>query len=264
MTPGRPGRRPAGGAASAGDGRRVRLQKILASAGLASRREAEEWLRQGRVAVNGRTAQLGESADPARDRIELDGERVAGQRLDYWVAHKPAGVVTTRRDPQGRSTILELLPPSARQLFPVGRLDRDTEGLVLLTNDGDLAHTLLHPSLGNEREYRVTVEGPLPDRVRRRLAKGVHLRDGPTGPARVRSLRFDAKTHSTSFQLVLTQGRKRQIRRTLVALGHPVVRLVRVRFGPLALGDLASGRARRLRPEEVAALRGHAAALTAR
>ena len=236
----------------------MRLQKIIAASGIASRRASEEFLRQGRVSVNGTPAKLGDSADPVRDVVTLDGEPIARDPLTYWMLHKPIGVLTTTSDPEQRATVLQLLPRGLPRLFPVGRLDRDSAGLVLLTNDGDLAHRLLHPSLGNEREYQVTVKGEVAQRVLRRLERGVRLDDGPTAPAKVGRVHFDAATGLTELTLTLIEGRKRQIRRSLRALGHPVKRLVRVRIGPLRLGRLERGEARPLRPEEVEKLRAHA------
>jgi 23S rRNA pseudouridine2605 synthase len=236
-----------------------RLQKLLAAAGLASRRAAEAWIREGRVRVDGRVAKLGDAADLEVQRVAVDGHPIAVARPAYWMAHKPRGVVTTTRDPEGRRTVLDLLPRDAPRLHPVGRLDQETEGLVLLTNDGAVTQALLHPSLGSEREYRVTVRGATTDALLRRLAAGIVLDDGPTAPARVGPARFDRAADASTFSLVLAEGRKRQIRRAMQALGHPVVRLLRVRMGPLVLGALAAGRARRLRPAEVAALRAHAA-----
>ena len=228
----------------------IRLQRLLASAGIASRRAAEDLLRAGRVAVNGRIAGLGERADPDRDVVTVDGEPVGREPLEYWMAHKPRGVITTVRDPEGRPTAVDLLPGGTGRLFPVGRLDRDTEGLVLLTNDGRLAHALLHPSHQNEREYDVTVRGRIAAAALARLGRGVRLADGVTAPARVGAARFDESTGNSRFALVLVEGRKRQIRRACRALGHPVVRLVRVRMGPLRLGGLAPGAARRLTERE--------------
>jgi 23S rRNA pseudouridine2605 synthase len=234
---------------------RVRLQKILAAAGVASRRGAEDLLRAGRVSVNGRPARLGASADPQRDAVAVDGRRVAAASLEYWILHKPAGVITTRRDPQGRPTVVDLVPESASRLFPVGRLDRDTEGLVLLTNDGPLAHALLHPSRGVEREYRVTVRGRIGPAPLRRLAGGVELKGGiRTAPARVGRAAWSAASGTSSFTLTLIEGRKRQIRRACASLGFPVVRLVRVRMGPLRLGTLAPGLWRPLSARERRAL----------
>lgn len=238
----------------------VRLQKILAEAGVASRRRAEEWIRSGRVRVNGEVAGLGDKADPERDEVLLDGQPLPAEPLEYWILHKPRGALTTTRDPhagrQGRSTVLDLLPAEARRvrLFPVGRLDLHSEGLLLLTNDGATAHALLHPSLGNEREYRVTVRGRVSSSTARRLARGPLLDDGPMAPCRVEGLEYEARPRLTTFQLTLREGRKRQIRRAMRQLGHPVVQLVRTRVGPLQLGHLAPGQARRLNARELAAL----------
>jgi 23S rRNA pseudouridine2605 synthase len=233
---------------------RRRLQKILAEAGVASRRAAEGLLRAGRVTVNGRVATLGESAAPERDVVAVDGVRVGREPSVYWMLHKPRGVITTVRDPEGRPTVRGLVPDREHRLYPVGRLDRDTEGLLLLTNDGRVAHALLHPSHESEREYRVSVRGRISAEALRRLAAGVELEEGRTAPARVGRAVFDAVTGTACFSLTLIEGRKRQIRRSLAALGHPVLRLVRVRMGPLRLGDLAPGQARLLSQAERRAL----------
>jgi pseudouridine synthase len=222
---------------------------------VASRRAAEDLIRAGRVTVNGSVATLGESADAERDEIAVDGEPIQREALEYWMVHKPLGVLTTVSDPQGRSTVLDLVSESSARLFPVGRLDLLSEGLVLLTNDGPLTHALLHPSFGEEREYRVTVRGSVARATLRRISEGVELEDGMTAPARVGAARFDRQTRTTAFALTLVEGRKRQIRRMMRALGHPVVRLVRVRMGPLELGPLAAGDARPLRAREVRSLR---------
>jgi len=237
----------------------VRLQKLLAAAGLASRRAAEEWLRAGRVTLNGRVARLGESADPARDAVALDGRPIARAAREYWILHKPAGVLTSRGDPRGRPTVMDLLPSRrGASVFPVGRLDRDTEGLLLLTNDGELAHALLHPSFASEREYAVRVRGRFGSAAARRLESGILLDGVRTAPARVAGRRLAAGADATDFRLTLCEGRKRQIRRSCAALGHPVLRLVRVRMGPLRLGALAPGDARRLGAAELRSLREHA------
>lgn len=242
----------------------MRLQKLLSAAGLGSRRGAEEYLRTGRVTVNGVVASLGDSADPRCDVIEVDGERLAREPLRYWMLHKPAGVVTTLRDPEGRRTVRDLLPPRLPRLHPVGRLDYESTGLVLLTNDGELTHALLHPSLGSEREYRVTVKGELDPRTQRALEKGVVLEEGRTAPARVGRVSFDSTSGTTSFSLTLMEGRNRQIRRSLLALGRPVKKLVRVRMGPLHLGKLARGEARALREDEIRELQVHVRSLRAK
>jgi len=235
----------------------MRLQKVLSSAGIASRRAAEELIEQGRITVNGRTAKLGDSADPAVDRIEYDGEKLALAKPSYWLLHKPTGIVTTLQDTHGRATVMDVMPLGLGRLHPVGRLDRETSGLVLMTNDGAMTHALLHPSRGSEKEYRVTVKGEVDEKTFGRLARGIHLDDGKTAPARVGATRYDPDHSLTTFALTLTEGRKRQIRRSLLVLGHPVKKLVRVRMGPLRLGRLAAGKARPLRPDEIRALKQH-------
>jgi 23S rRNA pseudouridine2605 synthase len=206
------------------------------------------------VRVNDAPAKLGDSADPDRDVVTVDGRPLRAETHAYWMVNKPRGVLTTVRDTHGRSTIVDLLPPGLPRLFPVGRLDRDTEGLVLLTNDGDLAHVLLHPTFGSEREYRVTVTGRIGARELRRLARGVELEEGTTAPAVVGTVTYAAGRDTSRFALTLVEGKKRQIRRALAVLGHPVVGLRRVRMGPLRLGTLPSGEARPLTPREIVAL----------
>jgi 23S rRNA pseudouridine2605 synthase len=232
----------------------IRLQKLLAGAGVASRRAAEKLIREGRVAVNGVVATIGDSADPFVDDVTLDGESLRAENASYWLVNKPKGVLTTMSDPEHRRTILSLLPDTEHRLFPVGRLDLDTEGLVLMTNDGELAHRLLHPSHETEREYVVRVRGRFEKPARERLAKGVRLQDGVTGPGRVERVRYDKDRDDTTFHFTIREGRKRQIRRSLLALGHPVRALQRVRMGPLHLGRLPIGKARRATPREKAAL----------
>ncbi len=240
---------------------------MLAAAGLASRRGAEDWIRAGRVTVNGKVAQLGAAADPRVDDVRVDGERLQFGRRQYWLVNKPRGVVTTTGDPwakrQGRETILDLVPkdPRGERLFPVGRLDVESEGLVLLTNDGELTHALLHPSLGNEREYHVTVRGRINQEAIGRLRRGLRLDDGPTAPWRVNLRRTDEDAGRSYVDVVLKEGRKHQIRRAFLTLGHPVHRLVRVRMGPLRLGKLGPGRARELSDAEVGDLLKHAGGL---
>jgi 23S rRNA pseudouridine2605 synthase len=230
----------------------MRLAKHLAHAGVASRRAAEALIAQGRVSVDGETV-----TDPARDvdgreAIAVDGERVgtpAAHRVVYAV-HKPAGVVSTARDTHGRPTVVALVPHAGRRLYPVGRLDADTTGLILLTDDGDLAHRLTHPRFEVEKTYLAHVErGPVRERALRALREGVELDDGRTAPARVRQVRAGV------LELTIREGRKRQIRRMCAAVGHPVTALRRIAFGPLKLGDLPSGGHRRLTPAEVERLR---------
>lgn len=242
-------------------GEPVRLQRLLASAGFGSRREVETLLLEGRVSVNGDIATLGDRARPGVDDIRLDGERVLSDRPVYWIVHKPRGVVTTVRDESGRRTVLDLLPRKLGRVFPVGRLDVETTGLLLLTNDGETAYAMLHPSLGNEREYKVSVKGQIDAKAIARIEKGVHLEEGKTAPGRVDDVRIDPKAGTSSFTLTLVEGRNRQIRRSLLILGFPVRRLVRERMGPLRLGSLAVGEARALTPEERTTLLAHVAGL---
>ena len=219
------------------------------------------------MTVNGKVAVLGSRADPERDDVRVDGERLRVSQPSYWLVHKPRDVLTTTSDPwarrQGRRTVLDLLPVEAgqAQLHPVGRLDAESEGLVLLTNDGALTQALLHPSLGNEREYHVTVRGRLEPEGVRRLRSGIRLEDGPSLPWKVRIRTFDEDGNLTRVDVVLREGRKHQIRRAFRAIGHPVLRLRRTRMGPLRLGRLPRGGARVLSADEVRALHEHAGRL---
>jgi 23S rRNA pseudouridine2605 synthase len=231
-----------------------RLQKLLSGAGLTSRREAERWIEAGRVTVNGRVALLGESADPARDRIEVDGRPLPrAERKYHLLLNKPVGYVTTLSDPEGRPVVTELVRDIPARLYPVGRLDLTTEGLLLLTNDGELAQRLAHPRHEVEKTYLVRVRGRLEAASRRHLETGVVLADGPTAPARVDRVR-ETEGH-TWFELTIREGRNRQVRRMCEAVGHPVSRLKRIRVAFLDLGDLAPGRYRLLTPGEVARLK---------
>jgi 23S rRNA pseudouridine2605 synthase len=226
-----------------------RLQKVLARAGLGSRRACEDLIREGRVTVNGRVATLGDRVDPRADRVEVDGGRVPlDPELRYLALHKPRGVVTTARDPQGRPDVSRYYPEGVR-VFPVGRLDRDTEGLLLLTNDGELANRLLHPRYGVEREYLAEVEGRPTERALTALRRGVELEDGPARATSVR--RVEGSGERGAVRVVMTEGRKREVRRLLAAVGLPVRRLVRVRVGPIRLGRLRPGEVRDLEPGEV-------------
>jgi 23S rRNA pseudouridine2605 synthase len=227
----------------------MRLAKHLAHAGVASRRAAEALVFDGRVTVDGEVV-----TDPARDvsgaeAIAFDGEpvRAGGTRVVYAV-HKPAGVVSTARDTHGRRTVVDLVP-SGQRLYPVGRLDADTTGLILLTNDGDLAYALTHPSFEVPRTYRARVERRPDERALRALRDGVELEEGRTAPARVR------RVGAHEVELTIHEGRKRQVKRMLAAVGHPVVALQRVAFGPLRLGELGPGKHRRLSAAEVERLR---------
>jgi 23S rRNA pseudouridine2605 synthase len=229
----------------------VRLAKHLAHSGVASRRAAEAMIGAGRVTVDGATI-----TDPARDvtgaeAIAVDGEPVgAAPRRVVYVLHKPAGVVSTAHDTHGRPTVVDLVPAAGTRLYPVGRLDAETTGLILLTNDGALANHLTHPRYEVPKTYRAKVANPpVGERALQRLRAGIELDDGPTAPAQARRLRPDV------LELTIREGRKRQVRRMCEAVGHPVLALRRVAFGPLALGDLPAGAHRRLTAAEVERLR---------
>jgi 23S rRNA pseudouridine2605 synthase len=226
----------------------VRLAKFLAHSGVASRRAAEDLIRAGRVSVAGRVV-----TDPARDvdsdsGVAVDGASVAPEPLEVHMLNKPLGVVSTARDTHGRPTVTQLVP-SERRLYPVGRLDADTSGLILLTNDGELANRLMHPRYGVPRTYRARLKGRPDDAALRRLREGVELEDGRTAPAKVRRLGADA------VELTIAEGRKRQVRRMCEAVGHRVIALERVAFGPLRLQDLEPGAHRRLTTAEIERLR---------
>jgi 23S rRNA pseudouridine2605 synthase len=230
----------------------VRLQKVLAAAGLASRRAAEELIAAGRVSVNGEIAVLGRRVHPETDAIEVDGVPLPTRAdLVYYVLNKPAHVVSTADDPEGRPTVVGLVPETPR-VHPVGRLDWDSEGLLLLTNDGTLAHRLMHPSYGVQKTYLCEVTGPIPRNLGKRLITGVELEDGPV---KVDSFKVvDTLGKTAQVELTLHEGRKHIVRRLLAEVGHPVSRLVRTSIGPIRLGDLRAGRTRRLTNAEVAAL----------
>lgn len=235
-----------------------RLQKVLARAGLASRREADRWVEQGRVTVNGRTAVPGSQVEPG-DRIALDGRPLeltpSSPATRVLVYHKPEGELSTRRDPQGRPTVFDRLPdPGEGRWIQVGRLDLNSTGLLLLTNDGDLANALMHPSREVEREYRVRVRGHPDSATLDRLHRGITLADGPAHFDAVEVL--PGKGKNAQLRVVLGEGRKREVRRLLEAVGHPVIRLLRVRYGPVRLPqDLKPGQWRELSADEVAELR---------
>jgi 23S rRNA pseudouridine2605 synthase len=233
----------------------MRLSKILAQAGLASRRGAEALLGAGRVTVNG-TVRLepGAQADPATDVIALDGQPVGAREAHaYVMLHKPRGYVTSLHDPEGRKVVTDLLPQGAPRLFPVGRLDYDAEGLLLLTNDGELTNRLLHPRYGIPRVYEVEVERHVGPSELERWRRGALLPDGPALPSAVRILKRGKG--STWLSVTFREGRYREVKRYCKALGHPVRRLRRVQFGPLHLGTLPLGRSRALDAAELGALR---------
>jgi 23S rRNA pseudouridine2605 synthase len=239
---------------------KLRLNKILAQAGLTSRRGADHVVLEGRVAVNGVvTREPGTLADPATDRITVDGRLLpAPEASQYLLLHKPAGVVTTVRDPQGRPVVTDLLPDGVRErVYPVGRLDADVEGLLLLTNDGALTHRLLHPRYALPRVYEAEVAGRVTEADVPRWRRGVTLEDGPAVPLAVELVHGGAVT--STLRLSFTEGRKHEVKRYCDALGHRVRRLRRIAFGPLRLGALAPGACRPLTPSEVRALRTAAA-----
>jgi 23S rRNA pseudouridine2605 synthase len=226
---------------------RMRLNAYLARAGVASRRGADELIKAGRVTVNGKPGQLNTFV-AARDRVELDGRPLERQPPAYVLLHKPAGVVTTARDPQGRRTVVDLVEHPAR-VVPVGRLDADTTGALLLTNDGELAHRLAHPRYEVEKIYEAKVEGEPSDEALERLRAGIELDDGPTAPAQARRLA------PSRVELSLHEGRKHQVKRMLAAVGHPVTALHRSRYAGLTLEGLEPGAWRELEPSEVDQLR---------
>jgi pseudouridine synthase len=224
----------------------MRIQKFLSQAGVASRRAAEDLIRAGRVRINdAAVTELGTRIDPERDRVQVDGRDVHARPIEWLALHKPRGYVSTRRDPQGRPTIYDLVPASAGRLFYVGRLDVDSEGLILLTNDGDTAHRMLHPRYQVERVYEAEVSGDPDTAALDRLCAGVELEDGF---ARARAAERIGRAR---VRITLTEGRKREVRRLLAAVGYPVRRLVRVRYGSVALGALPPGDWRRLRSTEI-------------
>ena len=231
----------------------MRLQKYLAHAGVASRRKAEDFITAGHVRVNGKVVrELGTSVAPG-DRVEFAGKLVSvALEKRYLVLHKPIKVMTTMRDPEGRRTVASLVPREPGRVVPVGRLDYDTSGVLLLTNDGELAHVLTHPRFGVEKTYRAIVQGRLAGEDMKRFIDGMRLDDGRTEPAKVRVVR--AGPAASELDLTLHEGRNRQVRRMFEATAHPVISLVRMRFGPIALGDLRPGTWRDATDKELAAL----------
>ena len=226
-----------------------RLQKVLARAGIGSRRVCEKLIVDQRVTVNGEIPELGEKVDPETSQIEVDGLKIGvRQDLVYYLVNKPIGIITTSKDPQKRSTVIDLVPTHPR-VFPVGRLDADTEGLILMTNDGDLTHYLTHPSFGIEKEYLVQVEVKPSRNAIRQLRQGVELDDGLTAPAKVSLV--DEKL----LKIVIHEGRNRQVRRMCESIGHPVIRLVRSRIGPIVDRSLSPGSFRELTNQELRSIR---------
>jgi 23S rRNA pseudouridine2605 synthase len=231
----------------------LRLQKYLAECGVASRRASEALIEAGRITVNGKTAELGVRVDPTKDEILFDGATVASEKKLYILLNKPAGVLSTVKDTHGRKTVLHCLKEVQGRVFPVGRLDQDVEGVLLLTNDGELAHRLMHPSYEVRKVYRVWVEGRVTRAALSRLENGVELEDGRTAPAEVEVLR--AEQGCSQIRLTLHEGRKREVKRMCDAVGHSVQSLKREAFAGLRARNLPVGEWRPLSPPEIARLR---------
>ncbi len=248
---------PPRGRGAAPSGEMQRLQKVLAAAGLGSRRQCEELITAGRVDVDRRVVtELGTRVDPAGQQIRVDGQPLSKPRLVYYAVNKPAGVLSTNRDPSGRPRVIDLLPAKGARLFTIGRLDLHSDGLILVTNDGELANRLTHPRYGVGKTYRVAVAGRPTREVLAKLLEGVHLAEGLA-----RAERVTVKSHhkeSTVLELVLREGKNREIRRILARVGHKVLRLTRTAVGPVRLGTLPSGASRPLTHDEIAALRREA------
>ncbi len=250
----RPRKRPRRPASPSGEPQGERLQKILAAAGIGSRRQCEELIRMGRVEVDRKViTELGYRADPLRQKITVDGTPIRRERPLYYAVYKPDGVVCTNRDPTGRPRAIDLVPEKESRLFTVGRLDLHSEGLILVTNDGELANRLTHPRFGLPKTYLVQVAGEPQREVLARLLRGIHLAEGI---ARASSIKVKRKhRQSTILEIVLKEGRNREIRRILAKVGHKVQRLKRIAVGPIRLGKMLPGDARPLTRQEIAALR---------
>lgn len=233
-----------------------RLQKAMAHAGVASRRKCEELIAQGRVAVNGQiVTELGFKVDPNTDVITVDGRPIRPERKLVILLHKPKGVITSVSDPQGRRTVIDYLKGVKERVYPVGRLDYDTEGLLLLTNDGELANLLMHPRHQVPKTYLATVKGIPHGEQLDRLREGIELEDGRTSPAEVEYADVDLDQNTAVISITIHEGRNRQVRRMLEAIGHEVIRLRRIQYGPLTLAGVPRGKYRILKPEEVKELR---------
>lgn len=233
----------------------IRLQKMIAGTGLSSRRKAETLIAAGRVTVNGKVVtELGTKVDPGRDHVKVDGRHLTGaQPYVYLMLNKPKNVMSTLDDPGGRTTVKDYLHGVSVRVFPVGRLDFDSEGLMLLTNNGDLAQALLHPRYHVPKTYLIKVKGVLNDEEIGQLQQGIKLEDGMTSPATVKKVKIAQQ--NSWLEITIREGRKHQVKRMLEAVGHPVIKLMRVRMGPLSLGDLGSGEFRFLTDREANALR---------
>jgi 23S rRNA pseudouridine2605 synthase len=231
-----------------------RLQKIIAEMGIASRRKAEELITEGRVTVNGKTAVIGMKADLSADHIKVDGKLLVNpEKKVYFIFNKPAGVVTSLSDPEGRPTVNDFLRGIKQRVFPVGRLDYDSEGMLILTNDGEFTHAVLHPSRKIPKTYLVKIKGALEEEEIIKLRSGIRLDRSVTAPAKVKRLR--KAEHNSWIEMTITEGKKRQIRRMLDRVGHPVMRLMRIRIGGLEMGPLKPGVFRRITPEEIDRIR---------
>jgi len=231
-----------------------RIQKILAEMGVASRRKAEEMIEEGRVVVNGKVARLGEKADPLVDHIKVDGKLLTKPEPKvYFIFNKPRGVVTSLYDPEGRPTVKDFLKGIRQRVYPVGRLDYDSEGLLILTNDGELAYSILHPSKEIPKTYLVKVKGKIDEDSIEKLRKGVKIEGGMTAPAKV--IKISETEENSWIEITIHEGRKRQIRRMLLKVGHPVLKLKRIKIANLKLGSLKPGEIRRITPEELKKLR---------
>lgn len=231
-----------------------RLQKVLAHAGVASRRQSEEWIKNGRVKVNGRVVTtLGVKVDPMRDRIEVDGKLIHSEKKRTFVFYKPLHVITSMHDPQGRKVVADFFRDVPERVYPVGRLDYDTEGLLLMTNDGDLAQKLLHPRYEVEKVYVATVKGRISKHALRALSSGVILDDGMTAPAQVKLL--EANEKRSKVQLTIHEGRNRQVRRMMDAVGHPVIHLIRIKMATFTLKGLKPGQYRECTQREISQLK---------
>ena len=250
-SPKKPPRRVAGKPNESADPAGQRLQKVLAAAGLGSRRQCEELIRTGRVEVDRKVvAELGSRVDPARQEIRVDGEPLPSVQPAYYAVNKPVGVVSTNRDPSGRPRVVDLVPGADRQrLFPVGRLDLHSEGLILVTNDGELANRLTHPRYGIDKMYRVVVAGEPTEETIEQLLRGVHLAEGVARASRIVVRKQLSK--SAILEITLREGKNREIRRVLARVGHKVMRLQRLSVGPIRLGKLPPGGVRRLSRDEV-------------
>jgi len=232
-----------------------RLQKVLANAGVASRRKCEELITSGKVTVNGKVVtELGVKADPTTDAIAVSGKEIKKEQKVYILFNKPKGVITSVSDPKGRSVVTDYLKDVKERLYPVGRLDYDSEGVLLMTNDGDLAHKLTHPSRHVPKTYHATVERVPHGNALEKLAKGIKLEDGMTAPAEVEYHDIDPEGKYATIAITIHEGRNRQVRRMFEAIHHPVTRLKRISFGGLSLDGLQRGKHRKLKPSEVAKL----------